>query len=59
VKINAQSGISKSISKNKSVSGSPATDFREHYKQLAQVKRIPELLERIKVLEEQLKTVKA
>ncbi len=54
VKINAQSGISKSIGKNKSVSGSPATDFREHYKQLAQIKRIPELLERIKVLEEEL-----
>jgi UDP-3-O-[3-hydroxymyristoyl] glucosamine N-acyltransferase len=54
VKINAQSGISKSIGKNKSVSGSPATDFREHYKQLAHIKRIPELLERIKTLEEEL-----
>lgn len=51
VKINAQSGVSKSIEKNRSVSGSPATEFREHYKQLAQIKRIPELLERIKVLE--------
>jgi UDP-3-O-[3-hydroxymyristoyl] glucosamine N-acyltransferase len=57
VKINAQSGISKSIEKNKSVSGSPATEFREHYKQLAQIKRIPELLERIKILENELKSI--
>jgi UDP-3-O-[3-hydroxymyristoyl] glucosamine N-acyltransferase len=52
VKINAQSGISKAIEeKNRAVTGSPATDFREHYKGLAYLKRIPELLKRIEELE--------
>jgi UDP-3-O-[3-hydroxymyristoyl] glucosamine N-acyltransferase len=55
VKINAQSGVSKSIEPKKSVSGSPATDFREHYKQLAWLKKIPELLKKIDLLENKLK----
>jgi UDP-3-O-[3-hydroxymyristoyl] glucosamine N-acyltransferase len=55
VKINAQSGVSKSIEeKGKGVTGSPAGDFREHYKGLAYVKRIPELLKRIAELEKKL-----
>jgi UDP-3-O-[3-hydroxymyristoyl] glucosamine N-acyltransferase len=55
VKINAQSGVSKSIEeKGKGVTGSPAGDFREHYKGLAYVKRIPELLQRISELEQRL-----
>lgn len=55
VKINAQSGVSKSIEENnKGVTGSPAGDFREHYKGLAYVKRIPELLQRIAELERKL-----
>ena len=55
VKINAQSGISKSIEQTgKAVTGSPATEFREHYKGLAYLKRIPELLARIEELEKQL-----
>ena len=56
VKINAQSGVSKTINeKNKALTGSPAMDFREHYKGLAYLKRIPELLQRIQLLERQLK----
>ena len=56
VKINAQSGVSKTINeKNKALTGSPAMDFREHYKGLAYLKRIPELLQRIQLLEQQLK----
>lgn len=52
VKINAQSGVSKSIDeKNKGVTGSPAGDFREHYKSLAYLKRIPELLKRLDELD--------
>jgi UDP-3-O-[3-hydroxymyristoyl] glucosamine N-acyltransferase len=55
VKINAQSGVSKSIDeKNKGVTGSPAGDFREHYKGLAYIKRIPDLLKRIEELEKKL-----
>jgi len=57
VKINAQSGVSKSIEqKGKGVTGSPAGDFREHYKGLAYVKRIPELLKRIEELEKKINT---
>lgn len=55
VKINAQSGVSKSIEeKHKGVTGSPAADFRHHYKGLAYLKRIPDLLKRIEQLEKQL-----
>jgi UDP-3-O-[3-hydroxymyristoyl] glucosamine N-acyltransferase len=59
VKINAQSGVSKSIDeKNKGVTGSPAGDFREHYKGLAYIRRIPALLKRIEELEKQLASKK-
>lgn len=52
VRINAQSGVSKSIEeRGRTVTGSPAADFREHYKGLAYLKRIPELLRRIEALE--------
>jgi UDP-3-O-[3-hydroxymyristoyl] glucosamine N-acyltransferase len=55
VKINAQSGVSKSIEeKGKAVTGSPATEFRDHYKGRAYLKRIPELMKRIEELEKQL-----
>ena len=57
VKINAQAGVSKAIQEpNKALTGSPAMDFREHYKGLAYLKRIPELLQRIEELEKQLKS---
>ncbi|MFN8276002.1 MAG: UDP-3-O-(3-hydroxymyristoyl)glucosamine N-acyltransferase [Chitinophagales bacterium] len=46
VKINAQSGVSKSITEeNTAVSGSPAAAFREHYKQLAYLRQLPELFQ--------------
>ncbi|MCW3128190.1 MAG: UDP-3-O-(3-hydroxymyristoyl) glucosamine N-acyltransferase [Bacteroidetes bacterium] len=55
VRINAQSGVSKSIEvKNKAVTGSPAAEFRDHYKGLAYIKLIPELMKRIDELEKQL-----
>lgn len=55
VKINAQSGISKSITeKGKAMSGSPAETFRQHYKNQALIRKLPELLERINELEKKL-----
>jgi UDP-3-O-[3-hydroxymyristoyl] glucosamine N-acyltransferase len=55
VKINAQSGVSKSINASNSfVSGSPAEPFRQHYKNLAYVRNMAELLERIENLEREL-----
>lgn len=46
--IQAQSGVSKSLEGGKVYFGSPAEEVREKLKQLANVKRIPELFERLK-----------
>jgi UDP-3-O-[3-hydroxymyristoyl] glucosamine N-acyltransferase len=52
-KINAQSGVSKGTEKpGQSLTGSPAMDFREAYKMLARLKKIPDLEKRIRDLEE-------
>lgn len=56
VKINAQSGVSKTIEEaGKAVSGSPAEPFRQHYKNQAMIRMLPEILERLKYLENKLK----
>lgn len=56
VKINAQSGVSKSIEQSgRAVSGTPAENFRQHYKNQAYTKMLPELLERINELEKIIK----
>ena len=44
----AQSGVSKSLEGGKVYFGSPAEESREKLKQLAHVKRIPEILEKLK-----------
>ncbi len=55
VKINAQSGVSKSIlEKSSSVSGSPAEPFRQHYKNLAYTRQLSEMLIRISKLEQKI-----
>lgn len=46
--ISAQSGVSKSLEGNKSYFGTPAEDFRTKYKEIASIKRIPEILEKLK-----------
>ena len=46
--ISAQSGVSKSLEGGKSYFGSPAGDFREKYKEIASIRKIPELIERLK-----------
>ncbi len=54
-KVNAQSGISKSIKEpNKSWSGTPAREFRQHYKGLAYLGRIPDLIDRVKEIEKRI-----
>ncbi len=58
VKINAQSGISKTIEeKGKAMSGSPAESFRQHYKNQALVRTLPALVKRIKELEKKLENI--
>lgn len=44
----AQSGVSKSLEGGKVYFGSPAEESREKMKQMAHIKRIPEILEKIK-----------
>ncbi|MFZ1519872.1 MAG: UDP-3-O-(3-hydroxymyristoyl)glucosamine N-acyltransferase [Ignavibacteriaceae bacterium] len=58
VVITAQAGVSKSILKPGYYSGSPAMEMRAHQKIQAQVRFIPDYVERIKELENQVKFLK-
>ncbi len=58
VVITAQAGVSKSILKPGYYSGSPAMEMRSYQKMQAQVRFIPDYAERIKELENQLKSLK-
>ncbi|MDO1500528.1 UDP-3-O-(3-hydroxymyristoyl)glucosamine N-acyltransferase [Winogradskyella maritima] len=50
VVISAQSGVSKSLEANKHYFGTPAEDFRTKYKEIASIKQIPEIIEKLKTL---------
>ena len=47
--ISAKSGVSKSLEGNKSYFGIPAEDFRSKYKEIASIKKIPEILNHLKL----------
>ena len=49
--VGAQSGVSKNVPAGAMVFGSPALPIREAKEQLAHVRRLPKLLERVKLLE--------
>ncbi len=59
VVIIAQSGVSKSIAKPGVYQGSPAKEVRSAFKQEAAIRMLPELLERVRVLEQKLRETKA
>lgn len=46
--VSAQSGISKSLEGHKSYFGTPADNFRKKYKEIAAIRQIPELIEKLK-----------
>ena len=46
--ISAKSGVSKSLEGGKSYFGIPADDFRSKYKEIAAIKKIPEILDILK-----------
>ncbi|MFD2562489.1 UDP-3-O-(3-hydroxymyristoyl)glucosamine N-acyltransferase [Aquimarina rubra] len=46
--VSAQSGISKSLEGHKSYFGTPADDFRKKYKEIAAIRQIPEIIEKLK-----------
>jgi len=46
--VSAQSGISKSLEGNKSYFGTPADNFRKKYKEIAAIRQIPEIIEKLK-----------
>lgn len=50
--ISAKAGVSKSLEGHKSYFGAPADDFRKKYKEIANIRKIPELIEKIEKLEE-------
>ena len=55
VKINAQSGVSKAVlQEGSALSGSPAEPFRQHYKNIANTRKLASLIERIEKLEQEL-----
>ena len=45
--ISAQSGVSKSLEGHKSYFGTPADDFRKKYKEIAAIKLIPEIMDKL------------
>jgi UDP-3-O-[3-hydroxymyristoyl] glucosamine N-acyltransferase len=47
--ISAQSGVSKSLEGHKSYFGTPADDFRSKYKEIASIRKIPEILDKLKI----------
>ena len=50
-KVNAQSGVSKSLEPGKVVTGSPAYDYTASLRSQAVTRRLPELEKRVKELE--------
>lgn len=49
--ISAQSGVSKSLPGHKAYFGTPADDFRTKYKELASIRLIPEIIEKLDKLQ--------
>lgn len=45
--ISAQSGVSKSLEPNKSYFGTPADEFRKKYKEIASIRLIPDIIEKL------------
>ena len=45
--ISAKAGVSKSLEGGKSYFGIPADDFRSKYKEIASIKKIPEILDKL------------
>jgi len=48
--ISAKSGVSKSLEAGKSYFGIPADDFRSKYKEIANIRKLPELIEKVNKL---------
>ena len=46
--ISAQSGVSKSLKGKQSYFGTPADDFRKKYKEIAAIRQIPDLMDKLK-----------
>jgi UDP-3-O-[3-hydroxymyristoyl] glucosamine N-acyltransferase len=58
-KVNAQSGVTKSIEKGKAVTGTPAYDYSQALRSQAISRQLPELEKRIKELESIIKDLKS
>lgn len=49
--ISAQSGVSKSLAANKSYFGTPADEFRKKYKEIASIRLIPDIIDKLDELD--------
>ena len=58
-KVNAQSGVSKSIEAGKAVTGSPAYDYTSALRSQAITRKLPEMEKRVKELETLIKQLMA
>lgn len=58
VKVQAQAAVIHNIEDKKGISGAPAIDAREHYRQLAAIRQLPELLKKIHAIEKQVQDLK-
>lgn len=58
VKVQAQAAVIKDVEDNKGISGAPAIDAREHYRQLAAIRQLPDLLKKVAQLQKQLEELK-
>ncbi len=54
VKINAKSAVAKNIDPGRAISGVPAVDIKDHFRQMAAIKQLPELIKKVALLEKEL-----
>jgi len=57
-KVSAQSGLMKDTKHNDVIAGSPAMDFKDYFKVVAHLKKLPEMTKKIRQLENEVKKLK-
>jgi UDP-3-O-[3-hydroxymyristoyl] glucosamine N-acyltransferase len=58
VKVNAKSAVAKDIENGRVISGIPAIDIKVHFRQIAAIKQLPDLMMKVAVLERELAKIK-
>jgi UDP-3-O-[3-hydroxymyristoyl] glucosamine N-acyltransferase len=58
VKVNAKSAVAKDIENGRTISGIPAIDIKVHFRQIAAIKQLPDLIMKVSRLEKELAKIK-